>query len=313
MGRVCFHLAENKRDPDFPFAFLATYAPSLSKGGRVQYQPLSKALQEYAGERNKKALIKLLSPVHRASEKVAFVKELVDSGDVFHPLAWTPGEAYRFLKNVPLLEESGLLVRLPDWWKKRPRPRVGVTIGEKRQSSFDADAMLDFKVGLALGDQKLTEAEWRQIMASEDGLVYVKGQWVEVDREKLPEALDHWKRLENEAGEGGLSFIEGMRLLAGAPADLRPTARPKTRSGSGRSSTRANGSARCSRACAIRTIGFSARARRRTRFEFCGTLRPYQETGSTGSGSCHAWGWAPAWPTTWAWARRSRCWRCCRR
>ena len=220
VGRVCFHLAENKRDPEFPFAFLATYAPSLSKGGRVQYQPLGKALQEYAGERNKKGLINLLSPVQRASEKVDFVKKLVDSGEIFHPVAWTPGEAYYLLKNVPLLEESGLLVRFPDWWRKQSRPRVAVTIGEKRQSRFGADAMLDFKVGLALGDQNLTEKEWSQIMAAEDGLVYVKGQWIEVDREKLSEALEHWKQVEADAAVQGISFIEGMRLLAGAPADL---------------------------------------------------------------------------------------------
>ena len=220
VGRVCFHLAENKRDPELPFAFLATYAPSLSRGGRVQYRPLGKALQEYAGERNKKALIKLLEPVYRASEKIEFVKEMVDSGDVFHPLAWTPGEAYRLLKNVPLLEESGLLVRLPDWWRKRPRPRVAVTIGEKKQSRFGIDAMLDFKVGIALGDQNLTENEWRQVMESEDGLAYIKGQWIEVDREKLSEALEHWKQVEANAAGEGISFIEGMRLLAGAPANL---------------------------------------------------------------------------------------------
>jgi hypothetical protein len=114
VGRGCFHLAENSRDPEFPFAFLATYAPSLSKGGRVQYQPLGKALQEYAGEQNKAALINLLSPVYQASEKIPFVKDLMASGDVFHPLAWTASEAYRLLKNIPLLEESGLLVRIAD-------------------------------------------------------------------------------------------------------------------------------------------------------------------------------------------------------
>jgi non-specific serine/threonine protein kinase len=226
VGRVCFHLAENKRDPEFPFAFLATYAPSLSRGGRVQFQPLGKALQEYAGERNKKALINLLSPVQRASEKIDFVKELVDSGDIFHPLAWTPDEAYSLLKNAPLLEESGLLVRLPDWWRKRPRPRVAVTIGEKKQARFGTDAMLDFKVGLALGDHSLTEKEWRRIMAAENGLAYVKGQWVEVDREKLSEALAHWKQVEASAAGEGISFIEGMRLLAGAPADLEADGSP---------------------------------------------------------------------------------------
>jgi len=226
VGRVCFHLAENKRDPDLPFAFLATYAPSLSKAGRVQYQPLGKALQEYAGARNRQALINLLSPVYRASERIDFVKELVDSGDVFHPLAWSPTEAYRLLKNVPQLEASGLLVRLPDWWRKRPRPRVSVTIGEKRQSRFGTDAMLDFKVDLALGDQRLTEKEWRDLMAAEGGLAYVKGQWVEVDRDKLSQALTHWRRVEAAAAGEGISFIQGMRLLAGAPATLDGGAAP---------------------------------------------------------------------------------------
>ena len=220
VGRVCFHLAENKRDQELPFAFLATYAPSLSKGGRVQYLPLGKALQEYAGEKNRAQLINLLTPVHRASEKIDFVREMVEAGDIYHPLAWTPGEAYRLLQNVLSLEECGLLVRLPDWWKKRPRPRASVTIGQKKQSGLGLEAMLDFKVGLALGDQDLTEEEFQQLLNSEDGLVYIKGQWVEVDREKLSQALAHWKRVEAEAAEQGVSFIEGMRLLAGAPMDL---------------------------------------------------------------------------------------------
>jgi SNF2 family DNA or RNA helicase len=220
VGRVCFHLAENKSNLQFPFAFLATYAPRLSRGGRVQYQPLGRALQEYAGQRNKKALLSLLSPVQAASGRSAFIKKLVDSKDVFHPLAWSPKEAYLFLRDVPLLEENGLLVRLPDWWQKRPKPRVVVTMGEKRQSLLGMDTMLDFRVELALGEERMTKQEWRQLMESEEGLVNLKGKWVEIDREKLSEALDHWKRVEKQAGRNGISFIEGMRLLAGAPSDL---------------------------------------------------------------------------------------------
>jgi len=219
VGRVCFHLAENSRDPEYPFAFLATYAPSVRHGTRIQYQPLSKALREYAGAKNKKALVKLLSPVQLASEKSGLIKELLETGDLYQPLAWTPREAYRFLKDVPELEESGVLVRMPDWWKKRPRPRVGVSIGEKRQKRFGADAMLDFRVQLALGDQELTQAEWQQLMQADEGLVLLKGQWVEVDHARLNEALEHWKQVEKHAGDG-ISFVEGMRLLAGAPQDL---------------------------------------------------------------------------------------------
>jgi non-specific serine/threonine protein kinase len=219
VGRVCFHLAENRRDPDHPFAFLATYAPRLAGGGKVQYQPLSQALKEFAGDKNKQGLIHLLSPVQRASEKSEFVHELVQTSAIYHPLAWTPREAYRFLKEVPLLEDSGVLVRLPDWWKKRARPRVAVTIGDQKKNRLDTSAMLDFQVRLALGDQEVSYDEWQELMAAEDGLVLLKGQWVEVDRERLNEALEHWKQVERDSHEG-LSFVEGMRLLAGAPADL---------------------------------------------------------------------------------------------
>ncbi|HEY4759664.1 MAG TPA: DEAD/DEAH box helicase, partial [Thermoguttaceae bacterium] len=92
-------------------------------------------------------------------------------------------------------------------------------IGEKSQKKFDAQGMLDFKVQLALGEEELGEDEWRKLLAAEEGLVFLRGQWIEVDRSKLTEALEHWKKVEQQA-EDGLSFIEGMRLLAGAPRDL---------------------------------------------------------------------------------------------
>jgi non-specific serine/threonine protein kinase len=220
VGRVCFHLAENKRDPDYPFAFLATYAPKLLDGRRVQYQPLGMALQEFAGARNKRALVNLLSPVERASQRCTWVKELVDSGEVFHPLRWAPSEAYRFLKDAPVLEQSGLLVRMPDWWTKTPpRVRVGVSIGQKEPARFSAEAILDFQVHRALDGEALTEEEWQRILASSDGLVFLKGRWVEVDRDKLEKVLQQWKKVEQQAGRDGVSFLQGMRLLAGAPLD----------------------------------------------------------------------------------------------
>jgi non-specific serine/threonine protein kinase len=221
VGRVCFHLAENKNDPDFPFAFMATYAPELSEQGRVRHQPLGRALQEYAGAKNKKALIRLLSPVQLAAESSAVIKNLVDSGDIYHPLAWSPAEAYAFLKDAPQYKQCGVVVRLPDWWKKRSRPRAGIIIGEAKSVGFNADALLDFKLQISLGDDPLSEAELDALMAADDGLTFLKGQWVEVDREKLGQALAHWKKVEAQTTEGGLTFAQGMRLLAGAPADLR--------------------------------------------------------------------------------------------
>ena len=59
VGRVTFHLAENKRDPEYPFAFLATFANGLTPQGKVKHEPLGRALQQYAGEQNREAMLNL--------------------------------------------------------------------------------------------------------------------------------------------------------------------------------------------------------------------------------------------------------------
>ena len=224
VGRVCFHLAENPKNPDFPFAFLATYSAGLSAAGQAQHRPLGQALQEYAGEGNKRALLALLTPVHRAAEKSALTRELVESRTLFKPLAWRPDQAYRFLKDIPVLEASGVVVRMPErWGGKRPaRPTVGVRVGEQRRSGLGMDALLDFKVETSLNGEALTPAEWRSLMESAGGLVLIRGQWVEADPEKLRATLAQWKQAEKAAVDG-VSFGEAMRLLAGMPRDAEPS------------------------------------------------------------------------------------------
>ncbi len=221
VGRVTLHLAENRGDAEFPFAFMATYSAGLSRGGRLQRLPLGQALKEYAGARRKPELIRLLSPLQDAAKRSTLIAELVETGDVFHPLVWAPAEAYAFLKEIPLFEECGLLAQLPNWWRKRARPQISVTIDHKNTSSLGKDALLSFDMQLALGDQQLTEEEAQALLNSREGLVLLRGEWVEVDGEKLREALEHWKQVEAQAGVDGISFIEGMRLLAGASADLK--------------------------------------------------------------------------------------------
>lgn len=219
VGRVCFHLAENKADPERPFAFMATYVPGLGVTGRARHQPLGQALTQYAGNRG--ALIRLLSPIQAAAERLPWVKALIDSGEVYHPRAWTPQAAHRFLAGAPALEESGLAVRMPDWWRKRARPVVSVVIGDKKKITLGLEDTLDFDVRVAMGDETLTEDEIREMLSGADGLIPLKGQWVEVDREKLREALKHWETVRRLAKNGEVTFIEGMRMLAGAPADMR--------------------------------------------------------------------------------------------
>ena len=217
VGRVHLHLAENKRDPDRPFAFLATYTTGIAASGKPQHRPLGDAVRAASSAADRKRLLSLLVPVQRASERSALVKDLADSGRLFQPLAWSPAEALRFLREVPSLEESGVIVRVPDWWSGRrpPRPQVSVSVGSRAPAGLGLDAILDFNVDLTLGGDKLTEAELRALQTGPDGLVLLKGRWVEVDRERLDELLRRWKAAQRSAGDG-LSFMEAMRLLAGA-------------------------------------------------------------------------------------------------
>jgi non-specific serine/threonine protein kinase len=217
VGRVWFHLAENKRHPAAPFAFMATYTARLGAHARPQHIPLGRALVEYAGEDAREALVTLLAPVQRAADSSTLVRRLVDSGEVFHPLAWTPSEALPFLRDIPAMESAGVLVRVPDWWNARrpPRPSVKVTVGSRQPSGFGAGAMLDFSVDLALDGEPLGPEDWDAISASTDGLVLLKGRWVEVDRDKLAAVLDHWKSVQRAAASDGVPFLEAMRLLAG--------------------------------------------------------------------------------------------------
>jgi non-specific serine/threonine protein kinase len=217
VGRVTFHLAENKKDLERPFAFLATYTHRLSDQAKPQYMPLGRALQEYAGASQRAALLGLLAPVQRAAEKSQYAKELVESQRIYQPQRWTAQEAYRFLREVPTLEDSGVLVRLPDWWKGgRPsRPTVNVTVGGKTPAGIGLEAVLDFEVELVLDGEAVSEEEWRRLADEQSGLVQLKGKWVEVDREKLAEVLAHWQALEAGRRQGGLSMAEGLRMLAG--------------------------------------------------------------------------------------------------
>jgi non-specific serine/threonine protein kinase len=216
LGRVTFHLAENKRDPDRPFAFLATYAHRVSAGAKLQHLPLAEALKQYAGQQDQERLAALLAPVRRAAETSGLIRELLDSRALFQPQGFSIQDAHRFLTDVKVMEASGLVVRVPDWWKRRSptRPEIQVKIGQNRASQVGMDSLLDFSIDLALDGEPLSEEERQQILDATAGLTLLRGKWVEVDPEKLQEALDHWEQIE-QAHAQGVDFIEGMRLLAG--------------------------------------------------------------------------------------------------
>ena len=218
LGKVTFHLAENKRAPETPFAFMATYTHRLSAQEKPVHLPLGRALQEYAGAKNQTALRALLEPVQLAAERSAWARDLLDSRRIFQAQAWTPAHAYAFLREVPTLETCGIITRIPNWWRngRGTRPQVSVRIGgAAKGAGLGVDSLLSFSIESTLGGETLTPQEWQALMSADTGLVSLRGQWVEVDRDKLTTVLDHWQRVEAGAAGEGVSFLAGMRLLSG--------------------------------------------------------------------------------------------------
>lgn len=218
VGRVHFNLAEHRQDEEAPFAFLATYTARLSADARPQHQPLGRALSEYAGAANKSRLLSLLLPVQRAAEQCEWLKAMVDAGEIFHPLRWTPADAFQLLMDVPRLEAAGVIVRVPAAWRgaRPPRPRVTATVGAKTPSGLGSQALIDFQMEVTLDGETLTADEVTELLAASDGLRLVRGRWVEVDRDRLGRLLDQFRAVEQAARKDGLSFAEAMRLASGA-------------------------------------------------------------------------------------------------
>ncbi len=210
VGRVFFHLVESKED-SYPFAFLATYSTGLDQKSGCKHVPLKHAITEYGAESRK--LLDLLATVHQAASESQFLSGVLDSGEIFHPLALSAGEAYTVLKEIPIYERAGILCRIPNWWKNRAAGfRLNIQIGDTRPSSLGMDAILDFKAGLLLGGSSISDEEARRLLDESEGLAFIKGKWVEVDREKLEQTLRAYEKAHALMAKEDLTLREAMRL-----------------------------------------------------------------------------------------------------
>lgn len=210
-GRVYFHLVENKKEEEYPFSFLATYAAESVAKGKSRHLPLRNALLEY-GENSSK-LLELLSTVNRAAMQSPFIEELEQSGDIYHPIGLTAEEAYTFLREAEMYEEAGILCRIPRWWRsKSDTLKVSISAGDRPPSHVSGDALLTFNAELWLGGEAMSADELRGLLAEEEGLALIKGKWVEVNHKRLREALQAYEQAQQLTGGSGLSLMETMRL-----------------------------------------------------------------------------------------------------
>ncbi len=206
-GRVYFHLVENK-DESFPFQFLATYA--VKSGTSQKHRPLNYALEEYRDHQDQ--LLELLTTVHAAAKNSDLLKELLDTGELFHHLAWDTQDAYEFLQQLQTFEHCGIICRIPDWWKKKgATPVVRISLGTKGPSFVGMNALLDVKTDILIGDDPISLKEAQELLAQSSGLARIKNRWIEVDKEKLQHLLDAYEKAVDMKDSAGLTIREALQ------------------------------------------------------------------------------------------------------
>ncbi|WP_149037906.1 DEAD/DEAH box helicase, partial [Kitasatospora sp. MBT63] len=130
-------------------------------------------------------------------------------------LALDRAAALDFLREAaPRLADAGFGVLLPSWWQRRPRLGLLLTArtpppgAVQQPGRIDRDDVLDFRWQLAVGELALTQKELTELAAAQQGLVRLRGQWVEVDAGQIAAALDFLTR----QGAGVIDAADLLRL-----------------------------------------------------------------------------------------------------
>ena len=202
--RIFFHLVEQSRDPQYPFAFMATYA-SKGTDGKVHHYPLRYALTEYKAERRK--LLELLSCLNKAADVSELIADFMKNGELFHPLRLSAQEAFAFLKDIDEIEKTGILCRIPNWWRKKVmNPSLNIRIGSAAPSLLGFDSILETSPSLNIDGTELTEDDIRDLLNMTEGLAMIKGKWIVVDHARLKDLLNRM-----HSSDDTVTLLEAMR------------------------------------------------------------------------------------------------------
>ena len=141
----------------------------------------------------------------------------------------TLDEAFAFLKESAwVLEDAGNAVIVPAWWTPEGRRRAKVRLKTSLRSPkgatvithghFSLDKIISYEYQLSIGGQVVTEEEWQQLVNAKTPLVQFRGQWIELDRNKMQQLLEFWQTHQHEEQE--ITILDMLKIGAEAGDDL---------------------------------------------------------------------------------------------
>ncbi len=179
----------------------------------------------------------LLEELTRAGDTWPVLKRLDDPAPC--EVEINSAEAIAFIRQwAPRLREAGFGARVPDWAQESPRQitmQMALRPASQDQEVLDpatdgagrvarsADpseigsgqmglgALMEFDWQIAIGDLRLSDDQFRDILSRQQQLVKVDGQWVEVDTDAAEKAMQFLQ----ENRQGSLSLGEALRIAHG--------------------------------------------------------------------------------------------------
>lgn len=139
------------------------------------------------------------------------------------------GAALDFLQESAwVLENAGYKVIVPAWWTPKGRQRAKIKLrakgrsissaNDKSKSYFSQDRLVEYKYDLAIGDQKVSEQEWLELVKAKSSLVQFRGQWMHLDQDKMQQMLEFWKT--QQAENPDMTLLDFMRMTAEGGEDV---------------------------------------------------------------------------------------------
>ncbi|QUH01171.1 DEAD/DEAH box helicase [Saccharopolyspora erythraea] len=221
--RTCFRLRSPDQgapaDEDWRLEFLlqATEDPSVLVSAEEVWRDHGSVLRRWVCEPEEL----LLADLGRASRLYPGLDEALREA---HPagIRLDVDGAYDFLTHSALLDQAGYGVLLPAWWGRTHELGLKLTASGRgtsgvvaKEDGFGLDALVDYRWDLALGGERLTEAELSDLAAAKVPLVRVRGQWVQVDRRRLAAGLAFLER----TGTGRMTAGDVLAQAALHPDD----------------------------------------------------------------------------------------------
>ena len=159
----------------------------------------------------------LEADLRRAAHFFVPLTEVLDTPDPTGCTLDTEG-AYSFLReSAPLLELNGFGVVAPHWCSTAG-PRLGLRLqirsapsGTPLSPRLGLDALVDYQWQVALGDELLSEEEFRRLCAKGRSLIRFRGRWVETRPEALRAALKFMQKKHT----GQATLFQALRMSIG--------------------------------------------------------------------------------------------------